>query len=103
MNEALIKEIFSDEAFLKSLAEMETAEEVQAALKEKGLDLSIDDILKIQKTLTSQENGELSEDEMENVAGGFAITAGIVSAIAGVIGATASGGTFVHTFTRGRW
>ena len=67
---------------------METAEEVQAALKEKGLDLSIDDILKIQKTLTSQENGELSEDEMENVAGGFAITAGIVSAIAGVIGAT---------------
>ena len=82
---------------------METAEEVQAALKEKGLDLSIDDILKIQKTLTSQENGELSEDEMENVAGGFAITAGIVSAIACVIGATASGGTFVHTFTRGRW
>ena len=103
MNEALIKEIFSDEAFLKSLSEMETAEEVQAALKEKGLDLSIDDILKIQKTLTSQENGELSEDEMENVAGGFAITAGIVSAIAGGIGATASGGTFVHTFTRGRW
>ena len=81
MNEALINEIFSDEAFLKSLSEMETAEEVQAALKEKGLDLSIDDILKIQKTLTSQENGELSEDEMENVAGGFAITAGIVSAI----------------------
>ena len=31
MNEALIKEIFSDEAFLKSLSEMETAEEVQAA------------------------------------------------------------------------
>ena len=103
MNEALIKEIFSDEAFLKSLSEMENAEEVQAALKEKGLDLSIDDILKIQKTLTSQENGELSEDEMENVAGGFAITAGIVSAIGGVIGATGSGGTFVHTFTRGRW
>ena len=102
MNEALIKEIFSDEAFLKSLSEMETAEEVQAALKEKGLDLSIDDILKIQKTLTSQENGELSEDEMENVAGGFAISA-TVMAILGVCGATASVGGFVNTVTNRRW
>ena len=93
-------------AKIKEFIEYLSAEEYTGLFREaceKGLDLSIDDILKIQKTLTSQENGELSEDEMENVAGGFAITAGIVSAIAGVIGATASGGTFVHTFTRGRW
>lgn len=103
MNEALIKEVFSDEAFVNSLANLDTAEEVQAALKEKNVDLSIDDIVKIQKTLASQESGELSEDDMENVAGGFAITAGVVSAIAGIVSATCGGGTFIHTVTRGRW
>ena len=45
MNEALIKDIFSDEVFVNSLLECETAEEVKTALKEKNLDLSIDDIL----------------------------------------------------------
>ncbi len=103
MNEALIKEIFSDKAFVEALLGMETAEEVQAALKEKNLDLSIEDIENVQKALSAQESSELSEDEMENVAGGFAITAGVVSAIAGIISATAGVGSFTHKITRGRW
>ncbi len=103
MNETLIKEVFSDKAFVETLLGMETAEEVQAALKEKKLELSIEDIEKIQKSLTAQENSELSEEEMESVAGGFAITAGVVSAIAGVIGATAGTGSFIHNITRSRW
>ena len=45
MNEALIKDIFSDEVFVNSLLECETTEEVKTDLKEKNLDLSIDDIL----------------------------------------------------------
>ena len=70
MNEALIKEVFSDKDFVESLLGLETAEDVRAALKEKDLDLSIEDIENIRKTLTAQEGSELSEDEMENVAGG---------------------------------
>lgn len=103
MNEALIKEVFSDKDFVESLLGLETAEEVQAALKGKNLDLSIEDIEGIQKALTAQENNELSEEEMENVAGGFAITAGVVSAIAGIVSATAGTGSFVHKVSRGRW
>jgi predicted ribosomally synthesized peptide with nif11-like leader len=103
MNEALIKEVFSDKEFVESLLGLETPEEVQTALKGKDLDLSIEDIENIQKALTAQENSELSEEEMENVAGGFAITAGIISAVAGVIGATAGSGSFVHNVSRGRW
>ena len=103
MNEALIKEVFSDKEFVESLLGLETPEEVQTALKVKDLDLSIEDIENIQKALTAQENSELSEEEMENVAGGFAITAGIISAVAGVIGATAGSGSFVHNVSRGRW
>lgn len=103
MKEALIKEVFSDKEFVESLLGLETPEEVQAALKAKDLDLSIEEIESIQKALTAQESNELSEEEMENVAGGFAITAGIVSAIAGVVSATAGTGSFVHKLTRGRW
>lgn len=103
MNEALIKEVFSDREFVESLLELETAEEVQAALKEKNLDLSVEDIENIQKALITQESSELSEEEMENVAGGFAITAVAVSAIAGVVGATAGTGTFIHNISKGKW
>ena len=99
MNEALIKDIFSDEVFVNSLLECETAEEVKTALKEKNLDLSIDDILCLQKMLAAKASEELQEDELENVAGGFAT----VMAILGVCGATASVGGFVNTVTNRRW
>ena len=102
MNEALIKDIFSDEVFVNSLLECETAEEVKTALKEKNLDLSIDDILCLQKMLAAKASEELQEDELENVAGGFAISA-TVMAILGVCGATASVGGFVNTVTNRRW
>jgi predicted ribosomally synthesized peptide with nif11-like leader len=69
MNEEKIKELFTDEAFIASIAELETAEDVQKALSEKGLDLSIEEITAIQNALASND-GELSEDDLENVAGG---------------------------------
>ena len=37
MNIERVKEVFADEAFAKSVFELETASEIQAALKEKGL------------------------------------------------------------------
>lgn len=106
MNEALIKEVFSDEAFVKSLSELETAEEVQAALKEKNLDFSLEDIAEMQTALTKRLNDELPEDELENVAGGFAISATIIAVgiAAGSVGAALfSTGSFVNEVTRRRW
>ena len=40
-----IKEVFSDEAFVKGLFELESAAEVQAALKEKGIEMTEEEIL----------------------------------------------------------
>ena len=40
MNAENMKAAFADEAFVKSLFELETAAEVQAALKEKGVELT---------------------------------------------------------------
>ena len=84
MNIKEIKEVFSDEAFVKGLFELETAAEVQAALKEKGAELTEEEILAIceffakvksgeiapGKLSKQSENGELSEETLEQIAGG---------------------------------
>ncbi len=103
MDEKKIQEVLSDEAFVASLTDMDTAEEVQAALKNKGLEISSEDIVKVRELLVNKsDSDELSADELEDVAGGVAITA-VVSAIAGIIGGIATGGGFIHRITRGRW
>ena len=47
MNEERIKEVFSDEEFVKEFFSKETPEEAQALLVEKEIDLSIDELVKI--------------------------------------------------------
>jgi len=96
MDENRIKEVFSDEAFVKGLVELETPEEVQAALKEKGIELTVDEIMQLRDGLIKAaekvgEGGELSLDQLDDVAGGGIITGLIlgilfVSFAAGVAG-----------------
>ena len=91
MNIGKMKEVFADEAFVKGLFELETAAEVQAALKEKGLEMTEEEILGVRDLLikvgngeisaeklelwTKQvENGELSDEMLEQVAGGAIVT-----------------------------
>ena len=85
-----MREVFSDEEFVKGLFELETPEEVQAALEEKEIELSTGEICQMRDfliryqegTLTEEEkkvvefaneyrDGELSEEELENVSGGL--------------------------------
>ena len=68
-----MNEVFSDEAFVKSLFEMESAEKAQEALKEKGVELSVEELKEIRQALIEQvdENGELSMDALDSVAGGI--------------------------------
>ena len=91
MNMEKIKKIFADEAFVKDLFELETAAEVQAALKEKGVEMSEEEILAVRDLLAKMESGEitveqaeqwskqaesgeLSDEMLEQVAGGLAGT-----------------------------
>lgn len=102
MDEQKIKEVFSDEAFVSSLLEMETVEDVQSAVAAKGIDLSARDIESIRAQLVNNDNGEeLSEEDLENVAGGSIIA--IIGLVATCIGATASAANFVHNVTNRRW
>ena len=102
MDEAKLREVLSDEEYVKELLAMESEQQVQLSLEERGIELSLDQIRqigefvrKVQNGEVSQEqlehmaNGELTEDELEQVAGGsflaFALTV--------IIGGAAIGGT----------
>ena len=94
MNMEKLKEVFSDEAFVKSLFELETAAEVQAALQAKGVELTEEQILGIRDLLgevegvkisveqleqwaAQMESGELSDELLEQVSGGSAMAVGL--------------------------
>ncbi len=106
---AKIKEIFADKDFVEKILAMETAEEVQAAIKAQGVELTIEEIEATKAELVNQlenkDSDEVSDEQLENVAGGFAVTTAIL--IAGGLLAAGSGlvtlGNKVHEWTRRRW
>ena len=71
MDEKRAKELFADGAFVKSLFALEPPEEVQAAVKAKGLDITLDEINAVKESLAKSAKGELSDADLEKVAGGF--------------------------------
>ena len=113
MNVNKLKEVFSDEAFVKSLFELESVGEVQAALKEKGIEFSEEEILSIrdfllkveegditkeqlEKWTVQLEDGELSEEVLEIVAGGIAL-----ETVGFVVGCVVIGAKVVYFLTVG--
>lgn len=64
----------TDEAFVEKLYQQETLEEVQALLKENGLDMTIEEINAAREALITSiapsERDELSEEDLDRVAGG---------------------------------
>ena len=73
MENQRINEVFSDEAFVQNLFLLETPEEAQAALREKGIEVSIEELNQLRDIIFSNidEDGELSLDALDNVAGGI--------------------------------
>ena len=106
MNEERIKEIFSDEAFVKELLSLDAAEDIQALLNTKGIELDLDQIEKAKEIVAKKlaiiaAGEELGDDDLDDVSGGFAVTAlGVASAIITVVGIAAN---VVITKTDGRW
>ena len=90
MNEERIKEVFSDEEFVKEIFSKETPEEAKALLEEKDIDFSVEDLIKLREIIiakmeqqSSSEEGEISEEDLEDVSGGwFAIVMPIITTIA---------------------
>lgn len=113
MNEERIREVFSDEAFVKALLEKETPEQVQALLLEKDIEMTADEICKVKELIEKQLNGEinmeeLSDEDLEKISGGIGgfITFCVIVTTAGLVGGAIGGagaGIATQIFTRGRW
>lgn len=116
MNEATIREVFSDENFVKGLFELETPEAVQTALRQKDVVLSVEEIVKTRELLLKhlETGAELSDEELTGVDGGCVLsvlTFGLIAAmIAGaLVGGVAVGGGaigaayIVNDKTHGQW
>ena len=61
-----LKELLQDDAFVKTLNELASLEEVQAALAERGVDMTLEEI----RGVFRAQDGELSETDLEKTAGG---------------------------------
>ena len=73
MNEEKMKEVFSDEEFVKEFFSKETPEEAQAMLAEKDIEVSVEDLIKLNEILekkaqNAEASEELTDDDLENVA-----------------------------------
>jgi lactobin A/cerein 7B family class IIb bacteriocin len=104
MDEMRIKEVFSNEEFVKSIMELETPEEVQEALRKESIDLSIDEIVKILNLVEKKiaNDGELNEEELESVTGGF-LGLFITACVGLILGLTAMGTGIEISSRRRRW
>ena len=116
-NEALIREVFRDEEFVKKLLVLETPEEVQTTLQEQGIAISIEEIQETREFFLKNLNSgkELSEAELAEVQGGCVVFtslaiflgtlagAAIAGAVGGVIAAGTIGGAVVMAINNVKW
>ena len=80
--------LLSDEAFNKEAEGITTADEFQTLFAKHGVELTAEEVEKLCEAIVkSQESGELNENELENVAGGFGFILGLSIGVA--VGAAA--------------
>ncbi len=94
--EQLIEEIKTSDALKKDLAEALAKKDkaaLEAFLKDNGCDVSIEEAKQFlqEKSAEMQKNGELSEAELEQVAGGTDVVMTVVTTILATGGITISG------------
>ncbi len=108
VTEKQIREVFSNEEFMKEVLTKETPEEVQEMFEKRNVEISIAEILKIKEILleklTQSENCfEMNEDELQEVSGGELIL-GCAIFLTVLIGGASIGATFcIDKITGSRW
>jgi predicted ribosomally synthesized peptide with nif11-like leader len=103
MDEKRMKEVFSDEEFVKHLFTLKEPEEVQDALKEKGIDFSIEQIVALKDSFAGTVDQELSEGELEGAAGGSG-EVGLVSDVLKIVDYSIDGWThFIEDCKGWKW
>lgn len=92
-----ILEVLSDKSFFDSNADLADPNEIILAIQERVPEASTDEIdavLTMISEAANRDSNELQEDDLEEVAGGFAITLTVTTVLT-IIGASASAGAAV--------
>lgn len=66
-----VEDLLKDEGFMKTVLAAKSVDEVLEICKNNGIELADDAKEKIEQFMKSQKSGELSDDDLEDVAGGF--------------------------------
>ena len=92
-----ITALLQDKAFTEKLTSAESADDVSALFKAEGVELTPADIMTIKSRLEAKESGELSEDDLENVAGG------VMDLIDDALNAFVDAGSWLYSKVSRRW
>lgn len=92
--------LLEDEVFLNKILNAKNPEEVSALFAENGITLSVKEVEILRSRLESADNNELSEDQLENVAGG-AVDFDLIDDI--VKGIEKVSGRIFDSISRQRW
>ena len=74
-----LQALMNDAEFVKKISAMEDPEEVQKAFADNGVDFTLDEIGQIAEMAADNEGEELSEGQMDAVAGGVLTAIAIVA------------------------
>ena len=92
--EELIKKMQADKDFAEKILTCKENDELIALAKEQGIDLTLENIIELNEALqlaNRMEEGELSEEELEQVAGGtFVLTTVLALTSLGALASIAS-------------
>ena len=95
---AQLDKLFEDDSFNQSVADATSAEEIRESFSQKGVEISVEDAGKILSQLSEIKNGDtLTEEDLDQVAGGFGP---VVLLVAGVAVGIAAG---YIAFRIGKW
>lgn len=91
---AKMEELKQDPAFVKKASKLESLEDIAALMREKGIDVTAEQLKESEEYLQENQSMELNEEQLEQASGGFAISSLIIG------GAIILGGAF---FAKGLW
>lgn len=78
-----IKELLSDENYVKALLETGSYEAAAEKLKEDGVEVSVDELKNAVELITKKQQGELDDEALEEVYGGVFIASLITLLVIG--------------------
>lgn len=101
---AVLSSLVNDKAFVEKMLSLETPEEVHKLFQENGVDFTMEEVLELGKALDQLERcgEELDDNMLEDVNGGFAITAATAWAVAKAVIAVGGAGLAVYKWYKSR-